>query len=134
MITSEIKYLGNLRTECHHLVSGTIIETDAPADNKGKGERFSPTDLVATAYASCMMTIMGIYCNEHGIEMNTGIARVQKIMEANPRRIGKLIIEMDFSGNNWSELEAEKVLRAGKACPVAKTLGDNVEVEFLITL
>jgi uncharacterized OsmC-like protein len=134
MITSEIKYLGNLRTECHHLASGTIIETDAPVDNKGKGERFSPTDLVATAYASCMMTIMGIYCNEHGIEMNTGIARVQKIMEANPRRIGKLIIEMDFSGNNWSELEAEKVLRAGKACPVAKTLGDNVEVEFLITL
>jgi uncharacterized OsmC-like protein len=134
MITSEIKYLGNLRTECHHLASGTIIETDAPIDNKGKGERFSPTDLVATAYASCMMTIMGIYCNEHGIEMNTGIARVQKIMEANPRRIGKLIIEMDFSGNNWSELEAEKVLRAGKACPVAKTLGDNVEVEFLITL
>jgi uncharacterized OsmC-like protein len=134
MITSEIKYLGNLRTECHHLASGTIIETDAPVDNKGKGERFSPTDLVATAYASCMMTIMGIYCNEHGIDMNTGIARVQKIMEANPRRIGKLIIEMDFSGNNWSELEAEKVLRAGKACPVAKTLGDNVEVEFLITL
>jgi uncharacterized OsmC-like protein len=134
MITSEIKYLGNLRTECHHLASGTVIETDAPLDNKGKGERFSPTDLVATAYASCMMTIMGIYCNEHGIEMNTGIARVQKIMEANPRRIGKLIIEMDFSGNNWSELEAEKVLRAGKACPVAKTLGDNVEVEFLITV
>lgn len=134
MITSEIKYLGNLRTECHHLASGTVIETDAPIDNKGKGERFSPTDLVATAYASCMMTIMGIYCNEHGIEMNTGIARVQKIMEANPRRIGKLIIETDFSGNNWSELEAEKVLRAGKACPVAKTLGDNVEVEFLITV
>ncbi|MFO0494735.1 MAG: OsmC family protein [Flavobacteriia bacterium] len=134
MITAEIKYLGNLRTQCHHLASGTIIETDAPVDNKGKGERFSPTDLVATAYASCMMTIMGIYCNEHGIEMNTGIARVQKIMEANPRRIGKLIIEMDFSGNNWSELEAEKVLRAGKACPVAKTLGDNVEVEFLITV
>lgn len=134
MITSEIKYLGNLRTECHHLASGTVIETDAPIDNKGKGERFSPTDLVATAYASCMMTIMGIYCNEHGIEMNTGIARVQKLMEANPRRIGKLIIEMDFSGNNWSELEAEKVLRAGNACPVAKTLGDNVEVEFLITV
>ena len=134
MITSEIKYLGNLRTECRHLPSGTIIETDAPVDNKGKGERFSPTDLVATAYASCMMTIMGIYCNEHGIVMKAGIARVQKIMEINPRRIGKLIIEMDFSGNEWSELEAEKVLRAGKACPVAKTLGDNVEVEFLITV
>jgi uncharacterized OsmC-like protein len=134
MITAEIKYLGNLRTQCRHLASGTVIETDAPIDNKGKGERFSPTDLVATAYASCMMTIMGIYCNEHGIEMNSGVARVQKIMEANPRRIGKLIIEMDFSGNNWSEMEAEKVLRAGKACPVAKTLGDNVEVEFLITV
>jgi putative redox protein len=134
MITSEIKYLGNLRTECHHFASGTIIETDAPADNKGKGERFSPTDLVATAYASCMMTIMGIYSNEHGIEMNTGVARVKKIMEASPRRIGKLIIEMDFSGNNWSQQDAEKVLRAGKACPVAKTLGDNVEIEFLITV
>ncbi len=132
MVTAEIKYLGNLRTECHHFASGTIIETDAPTDNKGKGERFSPTDLVATAYASCMLTIMAIYCNEQGIEMHMGIARVQKIMEANPRRIGKIIIDLDFSGNNWSELEAEKAIRAGRACPVAKTLGDNVEIEFII--
>ena len=132
MITSEVEYLGNLRTKCTHLSSGTEILTDAPIDNQGKGEAFSPTDLVATAYASCMITIMGIFCREHSIRFDFAKASVQKIMESNPRRIGKIIIHMDFIGNNWSDLEAEKVLRAGKACPVAKTLGDNVEVEFSI--
>jgi putative redox protein len=132
MITSEVEYLGNLRTKCRHLSSGTEILTDAPIDNQGKGEAFSPTDLVATAYASCMITIMGIFCREHSIRFDFAKASVQKIMESNPRRIGKIIIHMDFIGNNWSDLEAEKVLRAGKACPVAKTLGDNVEVEFSI--
>jgi putative redox protein len=68
MLTSTVKYLGDLRTECTHLKSNTIIVTDAPVDNKGKGSTFSPTDLVATAYASCMLTIMGIYCNEHQLE------------------------------------------------------------------
>jgi uncharacterized OsmC-like protein len=132
MITSEVEYLGDLRTKCTHLSSGTEIITDAPIDNQGKGEAFSPTDLVATAYASCMITIIGIYCREHEIRFDHAKASVQKIMEANPRRIGKILIHMDFSGNNWSDLEAEKALRAGKVCPVAKTLGDNVEVEFSI--
>ncbi len=132
MITSEVEYLGNLRTKCTHLSSGTEILTDAPIDNQGKGEAFSPTDLVATAYASCMITIIGIYCREHSIRFDSAKASVQKIMEANPRRIGKIIIHMDFTGNNWSDLEAEKAVRAGKACPVAKTLGDNVAVEFSI--
>lgn len=130
MVTSKIEYLGDLRTTCTHLSSGTIIRTDAPKDNKGKGESFSPTDLVATAYASCMLTIMGIYCQEHGINMTTGIVEVTKVMEAAPRRIGKIIIWMDLSRNNWDSETAEKVIRAGKACPVAKTLGDNVELEF----
>lgn len=130
MITSKVEYLGELRTKCTHLQSGTEIITDAPLDNNGKGEAFSPTDLVATAYASCMFTIMGIYCNNNGISFQSGTANVTKIMEANPRRIGKIVIEMDLSNNNWDELTSEKVIRAGKACPVAKTLGDNVEVEF----
>ena len=128
MATARIDYKGGLRTECTHLSSGTVIRTDAPTDNKGKGEFFSPTDLVATAYASCMLTIMGIYCQEHGVDMNFGTVEVTKIMEAAPRRIGKLLIQMDLRENNWDAETAEKVIRAGKACPVAKTLGDNVEV------
>lgn len=133
MITSEVEYLGGLRTKCTHLQSGTEILTDAPVDNKGKGEAFSPTDLIATAYASCMITIIGIYCNEHGINFEHAKASVQKIMESNPRRIGKIVIELDLSGNNWTDLEAEKAIRAGKACPVAKTIGEHVEVEFSIS-
>lgn len=132
MATAKIEYKGGLRTECTHLSSGTVIRTDAPLDNKGKGEFFSPTDLVATAYASCMLTIMGIYCQEHGIMMTSGSVEVTKIMEASPRRIGKLMIQMDLRQNNWDSETAERVIRAGKACPVAKTLGENVEVELEI--
>ena len=101
MATSTVKYLGGLRTECTHLQSGTVIHTDAPTDNHGKGEKFSPTDLVATAYASCMLTIIGIYCNEHGYSFENGSATVTKIMTPPPRRIGKLVIDMDLSGNGW---------------------------------
>ena len=117
-------------TECTHLKSGTKIVTDAPVDNNGKGSAFSPTDLVATAYASCMFTIMGIYCQNHGHSFQQGEAKITKIMSATPRRIEKIVIEMDLTGNNWDEVTTQKVIAAGKACPVARTLGDNVEVEF----
>ena len=133
MITSTVEYLGELRTSCTHIQSQTTIITDAPLDNNGKGEAFSPTDLVATAYASCMITIMGIFAESHSINFTSAKADVQKIMEANPRRIGKIVIKLDLSGNNWDDETAERVIRAGKACPVAKTLGDNVEVEFDIS-
>jgi uncharacterized OsmC-like protein len=134
MATSEVKYLGDLRTECKHLGSGEIIYTDAPLDNKGKAEKFSPTDLVATAYAACMFTIMGIYCQEHGLEFKQGLASVTKVMADSPRRIGKVIIDIDLTGNDWSEVESQKIVRAGKACPVAKTLGDQIEVEFIFNV
>ncbi len=130
MHTSTVKYLGDLMTECTHLKSGTKIVTDAPVDNNGKGSAFSPTDLVATAYASCMFTIMGIYCQNHGHSFQQGEAKITKIMSATPRRIEKIVIEMDLTGNNWDEVTTQKVIAAGKACPVARTLGDNVEVEF----
>ncbi len=130
MITSQVVYQGNLRTECTHLASGQKIITDAPVDNNGKGEAFSPTDLVATAYASCMMTIMGIYCANHGISFEHAEASVTKIMAASPRRIEKIILSMDLRGNKYDEKTAQKVIAAGKACPVAHTLGNNVEVEF----
>lgn len=130
MVTSTVEYLGNLRTKCTHLQSGMEIVTDAPVDNNGKGEAFSPTDLAATAYASCMITIIGIFCETHGLHFNHANAQVQKIMGSNPRRISKVVIEMDLSGNNWSDTEAEKAIRAGKNCPVAKTFSEDVEIEF----
>jgi putative redox protein len=131
MATSTVEYLGGLRTSCTHLASNTKIITDAPIDNNGKGEAFSPTDLVATSYASCMITIMGIYCENHDVKFTSAHATIEKIMGANPRRISKIVIEMDLTGNNWDDKTADKVIHAGKACPVAKTLGDNVEVEFI---
>jgi putative redox protein len=132
MVTAEVNYLGDLRTHCLHTRSGVEIITDAPTDNHGRGEAFSPTDLVATAYASCMITIMGIFCREHDLVFKHAKASVEKIMESNPRRIGKIVIALDLTGNGWSDKEAEKVIRAGKACPVAKTLGDNIELELTI--
>lgn len=130
MHTSTVKYLGDLTTECTHLKSGTKIVTDAPVDNNGKGSAFSPTDLVATAYASCMFTIMGIYCQNHGVTFKQGEAWITKVMSAAPRRIEKIVIEMNLQSNNWNDATAQKIIAAGKACPVARTLGDNVEVEF----
>lgn len=130
MITSKVTYLGELRNSCEHIASGTKIITDAPVDNHGKGSAFSPTDLCATSYASCMITIIGIYCNSHGLELTHAEAEVTKIMGTNPRRIAKIVINMDLSGNNWSETEQKKVIAAGKACPVAVTFGENIETEI----
>jgi len=132
MATAEVTYLGGLRTECKHLQSGTIIHTDAPTDNHGKGEKFSPTDLVATAYASCMVSIIGIFCNEHGYNYTNGKATVTKIMAASPRRIAKIVIAMDLRGNGWDAATSEKVIRAAKACPVAKSVSPDIEIELEI--
>ena len=93
MVTVSSKYLGSLRTECTHLQSGTTLTSDAPTDNQGKGEYFSPTDLVATALGSCMVTIMGISAREHGFDLEEVTWEVTKIMANDPRRIGKVIVE-----------------------------------------
>jgi len=127
---SKVVYLGDLRTECTHIQSGTKIITDAPLDNQGKGEAFSPTDLLATSLASCMMTIIGIYCKNHGINFDSCTAEIEKIMGINPRKVEKIIVHMDFTGNNWDSSTLEKVIIAGKTCPVAKTIEDSVQIEF----
>jgi putative redox protein len=132
-MTAKIVYQGKLRTTCEHLASGNVITTDAPIDNKGKGEYFSPTDLVANAMGSCALTIMGIYCQEHNIDFDQAQIDVTKIMASNPRRIETIILKVDFSGNNWDEKTVHKVIQAGKSCPVAKTLGENVKIEWEIT-
>ena len=129
-MTSKVVYLGDLRTECTHIQSGTKIITDAPLDNQGKGEAFSPTDLLATSLASCMMTIIGIYCKNHEINFDSCTAEIEKIMGVNPRKVEKIIVHMDFTGNNWDSSSLEKVIIAGKTCPVAKTIEDSVQIEF----
>jgi uncharacterized OsmC-like protein len=129
-MTSKVLYLGDLRTECTHIQSGTKIITDAPLDNQGKGEAFSPTDLLATSLASCMMTIIGIYCKNHEINFDSCTAEIEKIMGVNPRKVEKIIVHMDFTGNNWDSSTLEKVIIAGKTCPVAKTIEDSVQIEF----
>jgi hypothetical protein len=130
MATARVSYLGNLRTSCEQLASGTKILTDAPVDNQGKGEAFSPTDLVATSLASCMMTIMGIYCQTHNIAFDSCEATVEKHMGSGPRRIEKIVVNMDLNGNHWDEQTRKKVIMAGRTCPVAITLEGNVELEF----
>jgi uncharacterized OsmC-like protein len=132
MKTASVRYLGELRTECTHLGSGTKIITDAPLDNHGKAEAFSPTDLVATSLASCVMTIMGIYCQTHQIPFVAAEATIEKQMGTDPRRIAKIILDLDLSGNHWDELTKKKVIAAGKACPVARTLEGNVSLELNI--
>lgn len=132
MKTARVRYLGELRTECTHLGSGTKIITDAPLDNHGKAEAFSPTDLVATSLASCVMTIMGIYCQTHNIPFISAEATIEKQMAADPRRISKIVLDMDLSANNWDERTKQKVIAAGKACPVARTLEGNVSLELNI--
>src|SRR5690554_5940862 len=119
--TASSSYVGNLRISSTHTPSGTVIETDAPVDNNGKGTRFSPTDLMATAYLNCMMTIIGIYCDNHNLQFEHCEGAVEKIMASNPRRIGQLNITLDLSNNGWDEKEKSKIEAAARACPVAQS-------------
>ncbi|MFN7327349.1 MAG: OsmC family protein [Chitinophagales bacterium] len=126
-MTSKITYLGELRTEAVHLQSGNIIITDAPTDNQGKGEAFSPTDLCATALASCMLTIMGISARNHDIQIEGTTATVHKIMAANPRRIEAIEINIHFPIKPFTDLQKKLLETAGRTCPVALSLHENIE-------
>ncbi len=131
MITSTVKYPGELRTEATHVKSGTTIITDAPTDNHGKGEAFSPTDLVATALASCMISIMGIVSMKEGITKADGAtAEVTKIMYADPRRIGEIHVTVTMPKLNYSEKEKKMYEHAAFTCPVAKSLHPDIKQEI----
>ncbi|MFA6149948.1 MAG: OsmC family protein [Chitinophagaceae bacterium] len=122
-MTSEVIYQGDLRTSATHLQSGNSIETDAPTDNKGKGERFSPTDLVATALASCMLTIMGIAARNHGFNIDGTKCAVEKIMVPDPRRIGEIKIDMKFPADQSYDDKTKTIIeRAALTCPVFESL------------
>lgn len=123
-MTSKIIYKGDLRTEMTHLQSNSTVQTDAPVDNKGKGELFSPTDLVATALGSCMMTVMGIKAIEMNIDLKGTQLEVTKVMGTNPRRIVEVKIDIHFPAQLSSLSKKEKTILENVAltCPVAKSL------------
>ncbi|MDE1193426.1 MAG: OsmC family protein [Arachidicoccus sp.] len=127
-MTSEIIYKGELRADCKHLQSGTIIETDAPTDNKGKGERFSPTDLLATALGSCIITTIGIKTEDMGIDLKGTKIDVSKVMYADPRRIGEIEVNIYFPKNlNLDEKQKTIIERIAHACPVSKSLHPDLK-------
>jgi putative redox protein len=126
METAKTKYLGDLRTEILHVRSGRIIITDAPLDNKGKGENFSPTDLVASALGSCVFTIMGIAAREHNFSIDGATCAITKIMTDNPRKIGEIKIEFEFPANNYTDKQKKILDHCVKTCPVALTLNESV--------
>lgn len=130
-MTASIVYKGHLRCECTHLQSGTVIETDAPTDNRGKGERFSPTDSLCVALATCVVTTMALKANDMGIDLaGTNIA-VTKHMLSEPRRIGKIDVILSFPAALQLEEKDRIILqRVGDNCPVAKSLHPDLEVNI----
>lgn len=131
MPTIETNYQGKLRTQATHVASGNQLVTDAPVDNQGRGEAFSPTDLVCTALASCMMTIMGIYANNHGIDIQGVTAATEKSMQANPRKIVKIAIAFNFPASLSVEERHQKALQnAALTCPVALSLAADIQQEI----
>ncbi len=127
MATSMVTYIGELRTNAVHLSSGTKIITDAPIDNQGKGEAFSPTDLVATSFACCMLTIMGIGANNKGFSIDGTTVEVTKVMGINPRRIVEIIAKFKFPQNNYTEKQKEFFKFVSKTCPVAKSIHPDIK-------
>lgn len=130
-MTSQIIYKGDLRTTATHLQSGTIIETDAPTDNQGKGERFSPTDLVVAALGTCMVTTMAIKARTMNITLDGTRVDVTKIMVSDPRRIGKIVAHVFFpAGLSIDEKSKEILERTARTCPVERSLHPDIELDF----
>ena len=130
MATISAKYLVDLRVECTHMQSGTKIITDAPVDNHGKGQAFSPTDLCATALGACAMTIIGLYAQNHGVDVTGAEMEITKSMSADPRRIGKVEVIFTMPDRPYSEKEKIVMERAAHTCPVHLSLHPDVEQVF----
>lgn len=132
MLTVKTKYLGGLRTQAKHLGSANEIITDAPLDNQGKGEAFSPTDLLATALGSCMLTIIGIAAREHGFSIDGTDAEITKHMLSSPRRVGKVEINFIFP-HAYSDKQKRIIEKAGRTCPVAMSLHSELIQDIRFT-
>lgn len=129
-MTSKVTYKGDLRTECEHLQSKSKFITDAPIDNRGKGEAFSPTDTVATAAASCMLTIMGIKARDMEIDIEGTTAEVTKTMAADPRRISGIKILIAVMGDDLSDKQRTILENAGRTCPVLQSIHPDIEKDI----
>ena len=128
-MTSSIIYTGHLRCECTHIQSGTVIETDAPTDNRGKGERFSPTDTLCVALATCIVTTMALKATDMQIELAGTKLAVTKHMLSDPRRIGKIEVILTFPETLQVEEKDRIILqRVGDNCPVMKSLHPDLDV------
>lgn len=131
METIKTTYLGALRTEATHLLSGTKIITDAPPDNNGKGEAFSPTDLLATSLGSCMLTIMGIVAERRNLDISTTKIGITKVMASNPRRVSEIHVIFDMPDTSFNEEDKKLLENAAYTCPVSKSL--NSEIKQVVT-
>jgi len=131
-MTSTVVYNGNLRTTCTHLHSGSSFETDAPIDNNGKGERFSPTDLMSTSLATCMVTVMGIKARTMGFDLNEVKIDVLKIMKADPRRVGRIELTFHIPDSLIDIDEKTKAImrNTGNTCPVRLSIHPDIEVKI----
>lgn len=128
-MTSKIIYNGTLRCTAKHIQSGTVIETDAPTDNKGKGERFSPTDLLCVSLATCIVTTMAIKATDLEVELYNTEIEVTKHMLSEPRRIGKIEINLKYpAALNISDKNKIILERVSHTCPVAKSLHPDLEI------
>ena len=126
MTTVKTQYLGDLRTEATHVNSSTIILTDAPVDNHGKGEAFSPTDLLAASLGSCMLTLMGIAAKTHAFSIDGTKVSITKVMAANPRRVSEIIVVIDFPEIGFDSRVKLILERAALTCPVALSLHPDI--------
>ncbi|MDT8346440.1 MAG: OsmC family protein [Flavobacteriaceae bacterium] len=131
-MTAKVTYQGALRTRCEHIKSGNSFITDAPIDNNGKGEAFSPTDTLATALASCMFTIMGIKAQQWDLNLSNSYAEVEKIMTDAPRRISLIRIKMVLQGDDIPTSKQVALEKAALTCPVYLSLHPDIhkEIEF----
>jgi putative redox protein len=123
------RYIGNKRCEMVHGPSGAVLVTEAPKDNGGEGKSFSPTDLVAAAYGSCVVTTIALVAERGGLDIAGTHWRIEKHMQQEPRRIGKLPLQVHLPAH-LSEVDRVKLERAGRACPVHKSLHPDVQVEL----
>ncbi len=131
-MTASATYNGQLRTSVVHIKSGNQILTDAPTDNQGKGEAFSPTDLVAAALGSCILTIMGIAARNHEIDIIGATTEITKTMASNPRRIAKLEVVVNMPKHDYSKKEKRILDVAAHGCPVAQSLHPDLEEVIVI--
>lgn len=128
--TITIDYLGGLKCQMTHVGSGVSWTSAAPVDNNGDGSSFSPTDMLSASIASCFLTIMGISAQNHNIDIKGTSIDVQKVMFDNPRRVGKVVIRMQMSDNNYSDKDKKILTLAATSCPVSRSVNQDLIIDF----